>query len=70
MQTMLDTLTWMCGHTRLDKIRNEHVCNLQATHVEDKIREGYLRWFGHVLRRPLAALISWCETPVIECETS
>ena len=43
----------MCGHTRLDKIRNE--CIRQKVHVApigDKIREGRLKWFGHVRRRP------------------
>ena len=43
-------LRWMCGHTRLDKIRNEVVRNkVGVDNIGDyKLRESRLRWFGHV----------------------
>lgn len=49
-------LRWMCGHTRLDKIRNECIRNkVGVVTIEDKLREWRLRWFGHVMRRPREA---------------
>ena len=45
-------LRWMCGHTRLDIIRNEVFRDkLGVAPISDKLREGRLRWFGHVRRR-------------------
>ena len=57
----------MCGHTRLDKIRNE--CIRQKVHVApigDKIREGRLRWFGHVHRRPSDAPVRKCDNLIVK----
>ncbi|KAL0879491.1 hypothetical protein ABMA27_003237 [Loxostege sticticalis] len=46
-------LRWMCGVTRLDKIRNEYVRgSLSVRDIADKLQENRLRWFGHVKRRP------------------
>lgn len=46
-------LRWMCGVTRLDKIRNEYVRgSLGVRDIADKLQESRLRWFGHVKRRP------------------
>ncbi|XP_049875557.1 uncharacterized protein LOC126373441 [Pectinophora gossypiella] len=46
-------LRWMCGVTRLDKIRNEYVRgSLGVRDVADKLQENRLRWYGHVKRRP------------------
>lgn len=46
-------LRWMCGVTRLDKIRNEYVRgSLGVRDIADKIQESRLRWYGHVKRRP------------------
>ncbi|XP_054801848.1 E3 ubiquitin-protein ligase AIRP2-like isoform X2 [Prosopis cineraria] len=49
-------LRWLCGHTRKDKIRNEHVREkVRVTPIEEKMVENRLRWFGHVQRRPREA---------------
>ena len=49
-------LRWMCGKTRKDKIRNEHIRELvEVAPIQDKLRENRLRWFGHVKRRPINA---------------
>lgn len=46
-------LRWMCGVTRLDRIRNEYVRgSLGVRDIADKLQENRLRWFGHVKRRP------------------
>ncbi|XP_045538549.1 uncharacterized protein LOC123722089 [Papilio machaon] len=46
-------LRWMCGVTRLDKIRNEFVRgSLGVRDIADKMQESRLRWYGHIRRRP------------------
>lgn len=46
-------LRWMCGVTRLDKIRNEYVRgSLGVRDIADKLQESRLRWYGHISRRP------------------
>ena len=50
------------GLTRGDKVRNEIIREkVGVASVEDKMREGRLRWFGHVMRRGT-------DTPVWRCE--
>nr|XP_009593913.1 uncharacterized protein LOC104090513 isoform X1 [Nicotiana tomentosiformis] len=59
-------LRWMCGHTRLDKIRNEVIRDkVGLAPVEDKMREARLRWFGYVKRRSIEAPIRRCERLVL-----
>ncbi|KAM3393894.1 hypothetical protein P3S68_002895 [Capsicum galapagoense] len=55
-------LRWMCGLTRGDRFRNEIIREkVGVTLVEDKMREGSLRWFGHVMRRGTEAPVHRCE---------
>jgi len=59
-------IRWICGHTRLDKIRNEVIRGkIGVASIEDKMRDVRLCWFGHLRRRPKNALVMRCET--IEC---
>ena len=38
--------------TKKDKIRNEHIrSTVKVERLEMKMREGRLRWYGHVIRR-------------------
>ena len=40
------------GVTRKDKIRNEHIkSTVKVERLGMKMREGRLRWYGHVMRR-------------------
>ena len=40
------------GVTRKDKIRNEHIrSTVEVERLGMKMREGRLRWYGHVMRR-------------------
>ncbi|KAD6796202.1 hypothetical protein E3N88_07098 [Mikania micrantha] len=60
-------LRWMCGHTRLDRIRNETIRGrVGVTCISDKVREGRLRWFGHVRRRHVLAPVRRVENLSVE----
>ncbi|KAL3503855.1 hypothetical protein ACH5RR_033696 [Cinchona calisaya] len=49
-------LRWMCGYTKMDKIRNEHIREkIVVAPTDEKMRETHLRWLGHVLRRLVEA---------------
>ena len=51
--TEMKMLRWMCGVTRLDKIRNTHIRgSLGVRDISEKLQESRLRWYGHVSRRP------------------
>ncbi|XP_070013666.1 uncharacterized protein [Nicotiana sylvestris] len=55
-------LRWMCGHTRIDNIRNEDIWEkVGVASVDDKMHEARLRWFGHARRRSLDAPVKRCE---------
>lgn len=45
-------LRFMCGVTRMDKIRNERIRGtVKVTEVSRKVQERRLQWYGHVMRR-------------------
>jgi hypothetical protein len=45
-------LRMMCGVTRRDRIENEYVReNLGVESICDRLAQGRLRWYGHVMRR-------------------
>jgi len=53
---------WVCGLTRLDKIRNEVIRGkIGVASIKDKMREARLRWFGHIRRRSRSAPVRRCE---------
>ncbi|KAF3622449.1 putative glycerol-3-phosphate dehydrogenase [NAD(+)]-like isoform X1 [Capsicum annuum] len=55
-------LRWMCRLTRGDRVQNETIREkVGVTPVENKMREVRLRWFGHVMRRGMGALVHRCE---------
>ena len=44
-------LRWMCGVTRRDKIRNEHIRGTtRVVQASKNITEKRLKWYGHVRR--------------------
>jgi hypothetical protein len=49
-------LRWICGHTRIDRVRNDDIRErLGVAPVEEKLVQHRLRWFGHMQRRPVGA---------------
>ena len=45
-------LRWMCGATKKDNTRNEHVRgSVKVAPVTKKITEKKVKWYGHVKRR-------------------
>ena len=45
-------LRFAMGVTRKDKIRNEHIrSTVKVERLGMKMREGRLKWYGHVMRR-------------------
>ena len=45
-------LRWMCGLTKLDKIRNERIrWTTKVGEITKKVQERRLKWYGHVMRR-------------------
>ncbi|XP_022040100.1 uncharacterized protein LOC110942633 [Helianthus annuus] len=60
-------LGWMCGNTRLDRIRNVvFMERLGVASISHKIKVGRLRWFGHVKRRETTAPVRVVENLTVE----
>ena len=42
-------LCWICGHTRLDRVRNDDIRDrLGVASIEEKLIQHRLRWFRHI----------------------
>jgi len=51
-------LRWMSGKTRHDRIRNDTIKErVGVAPIVEKLVENRLRWFGHVERRPIDAVV-------------
>nr|GFA80172.1 putative methyltransferase family protein [Tanacetum cinerariifolium] len=60
-------LRWICGKTMVDMIPNEvFKAKIDVDSIIDKMREGRLRWFGHVKRRPKTAIVRRVEAMLVE----
>jgi hypothetical protein len=54
----MQMLRWICGHTRKDRIRNDDIRDkLGVAPIQEKLVQDRLRWFDHIQRRPLEALV-------------
>ncbi|GJS62496.1 retrovirus-related pol polyprotein LINE-1 [Tanacetum coccineum] len=63
----LRMLRWTCGKTMLDMIPNGvYRAELEVETIINKMREGRLRWFGHVRRRPQSAPVRRVEDLVVD----
>ena len=50
--TEMKMLRFAMGVTRKDKIRNKHIrSTVKIERLGMKMREGKLRWYGHVMKR-------------------
>ncbi|KAL6576380.1 hypothetical protein OROHE_000161 [Orobanche hederae] len=60
-------LRWSCSRTMLDRIPNGVFRNaLVVAPISAKVREGRLRWFGHVLRRQASAPVRRVKSLLVE----
>lgn len=60
-------LGWMCGHTRLDRIRNKEFREkLGVASLVAKMRKNRLRWFSHVQKRTLNAPVRRIKNITVE----
>jgi hypothetical protein len=42
-------LRWICGHTRIDQIRNDDIRDkLGVAPIQEKLVQYRLQWFGHI----------------------
>ncbi|GKD73211.1 retrovirus-related pol polyprotein LINE-1 [Tanacetum coccineum] len=63
----LRMLRWTCGKTMVDMISNGVFrAGLDVDSIIDKMREGRLRWFGHVKRKPQNAPVRRVEAMLVE----
>ena len=45
-------LPWMCGVTKLDKIRNERIIGTSKVgEIAKNVQERRVKWYRHVMRR-------------------
>jgi len=60
---------WMCGYTKLDRIRNVVIRErVGVTLLEEKMTQTRLRWFGHVKRKSVSAPVRrWEVIDLLQC---
>jgi len=59
-------IRWMCGYTRIDRIRNEVIRDLvKVAPIEEKMRETRFHWFGHVKMGSADAPVRRCGRIII-----
>lgn len=46
----------MCGHTILDRIRNEDIHKREGILPTENLRENHLRWYEHIVLKSMDAL--------------
>ena len=61
-------LRWICGHTLMDRIRNQKSLGttLGVAHISGKMRKNRLKWFRHVQRKTFAAPVRRVESIIVE----
>ncbi|KAE8722033.1 Phosphoenolpyruvate/phosphate translocator 2 isoform 2 [Hibiscus syriacus] len=60
-------LRWTCGRTLWDMTTNSAIrMSLGVVPVSEKLREGRLRWFGHVLRRLPSDVVKRVESITVD----
>ena len=60
-------LRWINGNKRKNRIRNEGIhLKIEVTPIDEKMRKGPLRWFGHVQRKAINPLMRKCELTQVE----
>ncbi|GJS17053.1 ataxia telangiectasia mutated family protein [Tanacetum coccineum] len=63
----LRMLRWTCGKSTVDMIPNGVFrAELEVDSIIDKMREGMLRWFGHLKRRPQTAPVRRVEALLVD----
>ncbi|GJW39504.1 hypothetical protein Tco_0065349 [Tanacetum coccineum] len=65
--TKLSMLRWTCGKTMHDMIPNGvYRAEFEVETIINKMREGRLRWFGHVRKRPQSAPVRRVEALIVK----
>ena len=69
--TEMRMLRWMCGHTLMDRIRNQEFRDkLGVAPISEKMHENRLRSFGHVQKKTFNALVRRVESIIVEGKRS
>ncbi|XP_057532812.1 uncharacterized protein LOC130810692 [Amaranthus tricolor] len=69
--TKMRMLRWMCGHTLMDRIRNQEFRDkLGVAPISGKMQENRLRRFGHVQRKTFDAPVRRVESIIVKGKRS
>lgn len=62
---MMRMLGWIIENTRKYRIQNEEIrLKIRVTPIDEEMSESHLRWFGHVQKRAINALVGKSEIHV------